>query len=68
MALLINQIQALGAQGYIEELVLQFLKTRTITGNPEYEKAAAMQQMTVNEMSRKRAWFMEKLTELQKGL
>ena len=66
IALLINQVQQIGAQLYIDQLILQFLKTREISGNPEYSKAAANQQMLCNESSRKRAWFREKLEELVK--
>ena len=66
IALIINQIQTVGAQLYIEQVNEQFLKTQTITGKPEYEKAASMVSMNIREMERKLKHYRATLDALLK--
>lgn len=63
VAVLVDQLRQLGISIFIEEVNLQYLKTRAMAGKPEYAKALAMTEGNLRELQRKKDWYEQKLAE-----
>lgn len=65
IALMVDQIRKKQAEMYVEEVKAEFLRSRTISGNPEYSNALKMSEMSLREGAKVVAWFRKTLDELQ---
>lgn len=65
IALLVDQIRRKSAEMYIEEIKAEHLKSRMISGNPEYRNALLMSEAAIREGGKIVDCFKAKLADLQ---
>ncbi len=63
VSILLNKLQTLNAQLYLERVSAQYLHNKLLTGKPEYTKAYEMADAKIREEERMRDWFEEKLED-----